>query len=80
MGVQALFLLAFIGQLVAFRQHGNRWLLGSSLLTSLLLFAGYYVVPSGLLLQLSLFGLAACSVWLIIAQCRSANCETSRRS
>ena len=80
MGVQALFLLAFIGQLVAFRQHGNRWLLGSSLLTSLLLFAGYYVVPSSLLLQLSLFGLAACSIWLIIEQRRCANCEASRRS
>jgi hypothetical protein len=34
--VQALFQLALAGQLVAFRQLGNRWLLGLSLLTTLL--------------------------------------------
>ena len=69
-GVQALFLIAFIGQLAAFRQHGNRWLLGLSLLTTLLLFSGYYVVSSSLLLQLSLCGLVISSGWLFIEQRR----------
>jgi mercuric ion transport protein len=68
-GVQALFVIAFIGQLMAFRQHTNRWLLGLSLLTTLLLFTGYYVVPS-ILLQVSLCGLVISSIWLVIEQRR----------
>ena len=77
-GVQALFLIAFIGQLVAFRQLRNRWLLGMSLLTTLLLFSGYYVVPSSLLLQLSLCGLVISSIWLVIEQRRRAGYEAPR--
>jgi len=76
--VQALFLIAFIGQLVAFRQLRNRWLLGMSLLTTLLLFSGYYVVPSSLLLQLSLCGLVISSIWLVIEQRRRAGYEAPR--
>ena len=79
-GVQALYLLAFIGQLVAFRQHENRWLLGLSLLTTLLLFSGYYVVPSSLLLQLSLCGLMISSVWLVVEQRRCAEREATRHT
>jgi mercuric ion transport protein len=79
-GVQALSLIAFIGQLLAFRQHGNPWLLGLSLLTTLLLFIGYYVVPSSTLLQLSLCGLVISSIWLVIEQRRCADCEASRHT
>jgi mercuric ion transport protein len=79
-GVQALFLIAFIGQLVAFRQLGNRWLLGLSVLTTLLLFSGYYVVPSSLLLQLALCGLAVSSVWLVVEQRRCAECKAPLHS
>ena len=73
-GVQALFLMAFVGQLMAFRQHGNRWLLALSFLTTLVLFSGYYVVPSSLLLQLSLCGQVISSIWLVIEQRRCAHC------
>jgi mercuric ion transport protein len=79
-GVQALFLIAFIGQLMAFRQHRNHWLLALSLLTTLLLFSGYYVVASSLLLQLSLCGLVISSLWLVIEQRRCADCEAQRHA
>jgi len=79
-GVQVLYLLAFIGQLIAFRQHGNRWLLGLSVLTTVLLFSGYYLVPSSLLLQVSLCGLVISSVWLVVEQRRCAEREATRHT
>src|SRR5262245_46799870 len=79
-GVQALFLIALIGQVIAFRQHGNRWLLGLSLLTTVLLFSGYYVFPSSLLLQLSLSGLVISSIWLLIEQRRGAESKAPRHT
>src|SRR5215475_3067343 len=57
-GVQVLFVVALIGQIVAYRQYQNRWLLSLSALATVLLLSGYYIVPSSLLLQLSLLGLA----------------------
>jgi mercuric ion transport protein len=80
LGVQALFVLAFIGQLVAFAQHRNRWLLALSVLATLLLFSGYYVVPSSILLQASLLGLAVSSMWLVLEQRRCAQCEAPRQT
>src|SRR5215470_3932850 len=74
-GVQVLFLVALIGQIVAYRQHQNRWLLSLSALATVLLFSGYYIVPSSLLLQLSLLGLAVSSIWLVVEQRRCAKCE-----
>ena len=73
-GVQALFLVAFIGQLVAFRQLRNVWLLALSALATLILFIGYYIAPSSLLLQLALGALVVASVWLIMEQRRCAKC------
>jgi len=67
-GVQILFLLAFVGQLLAFRQHRNRWLFALAASTTVILFVGYYVVPSSALLQLSLLGLVVGSIWLVIEQ------------
>jgi len=52
-GVQVLFVVALIGQIAAYRQHQNRWLLSLSGLSTALLFSGYCIVPSSLLLQLS---------------------------
>ena len=80
LGVQGLFMVAFGGQLFAFRQHRNRWLLALSTLTTLLLFTGYYIVPSSILLQLALAGLVTSSIWLIFEQRRCARCavETPR--
>jgi mercuric ion transport protein len=73
-GAQALFLVAFIGQLLAFRQHRNRWLLTLSALATLVLFTGYYIVPSTMLLLSALAGLVISSIWLIIEQRRCAEC------
>ncbi|HVE89342.1 MAG TPA: MerC family mercury resistance protein [Burkholderiaceae bacterium] len=74
--VQALFALAFIGQIVAFRRHRNSWLLALSAITTGLLFAGYYVVPSSILLQVSLAGLVVASIWLAVELRRCAKCVT----
>jgi mercuric ion transport protein len=73
-GVQALFLLALAGQLLAFRQHRNQWLFALSGVTTALLFVGYYVVPSSVLLQGALLGLVISSIWLIVEQRRYASC------
>ena len=71
-GVQVLFVVALIGQIVAYRQHQNGWLLSLSALVTVLLFSGYYIVPSSLMLQLSLLGLAISSIWLVVEQRRCA--------
>jgi len=44
--------------------------LALSLLTTMLLFSGYYVLQSTILRQLSLCGLAISSIWLIVEQRR----------
>lgn len=75
-GVQGLFLLAFLGQVIAFRRHRNRGLLALSGSTTLLLFVGYYLVPSSILLQISLLGLVVASGWLVVEQRRCASCAT----
>ncbi len=77
LGVQALFVLAWLGQLAAYRRHRNRWLLGFATATTALLFLGYYVVPSTLLLQLSLAALIAGSIWLIVETRRCAKCASA---
>jgi mercuric ion transport protein len=74
LGVQALFVVAFVGQVLAFRVHRNRWLLGLAAATTLTLFVGYYVVPSSILLQIALLGLVVSSVWHVIEVKRCAKC------
>ena len=74
LAVQALFVVVFVGQWVAFRRHRNRWLLSLSAAVTLLVFIGYYVVPSAILLQIALAGLAAASVWLVVELRRCAKC------
>lgn len=74
LGVQALFVLAFIGQMFAFRRHRNRWLLAFSGITTAILFIGYYAVPSSILLQISLAGLVIASIWLAVEVRRCAKC------
>jgi mercuric ion transport protein len=72
--VQALFLLAFVGQVWAYRRHGNRWLLGFSGLVTATLVVGYYVVRSSLLLEIALVGLVVASVWHAVEARRCAKC------
>ena len=74
MGIQVLFGLALLGQVLAFRRHRNRWLFALSIGTTLLMFAAYYLFGSSLLLQISLFGLVTASVWLVIESRRCAKC------
>ena len=74
MGIQVLFGLALLGQVLAYRRHRNRWLLAFVVATTLLMFAAYYIFGSSLLLQISLFGLVAASVWLVIESRRCAKC------
>ena len=78
-GVQVLFALAFVGQVLAFPRHRNRWLLTFSAATTALLFAGYYQFPSSILLQVSLAGLVAASIWLAVESRRCAKCEAQAR-
>jgi mercuric ion transport protein len=74
LAVQALFVLALIGQMFAYRTHRNKWLLSFSIMTTVLLFAGYYVIPSSTLLQISLVGLIAGSIWQVIESRLCAKC------
>lgn len=74
LGVQGLFLIAFIGQYLAFRRHRNRALLALSGAATVSLFTGYYVFPSAILLQAALAGLGVASVWLVVELRRCAKC------
>jgi mercuric ion transport protein len=78
-GVQVLFVLALVGQALAFPRHRNRWLLALSVVTTVLLFVAYYVFPSSTLLQVSLAGLVAASIWLVVESRRCATCEAQAR-
>ena len=78
--VQVLLVFAFIGQILAFRLHHNRWLLALSAITTVLLFVGYYVFPSSILLQVALVGLVAASIWLAVELRRCAKCTTSTKA
>jgi mercuric ion transport protein len=74
-GVQILFVLSLVGQVLAFPRHRNRWLLALSAATTVLLFAAYYLFLSSMLLQVSLAGLVAASIWLVVESRRCAKCE-----
>ena len=74
-GVQILFVLAFVGQMLAFPRHRNRWLLALSAVTTAFLFAAYYLFSSSILLQVSLAGLVVASIWLVVESRRCAKCE-----
>ena len=74
--IQGLFVLASFGQYVAYRKHGNKWVLSLSITATILMFLAYYVIPSSILLQLSLGGLVAASVWQVVESRRCARCAT----
>jgi mercuric ion transport protein len=74
--VQIFFVLALIGQTIAYRKHHNAWILIASILTTVLMFLGYYVIPSSILLQTSLAGLLAVSIWQAVEMKRCARCAT----
>lgn len=76
-GIQIFFILALIGQALAYSRHGNVWLLSLSVAATILLFAAYYVFSSSLLIQLSLVALVVASVWLFVELKRCVKCESS---
>jgi mercuric ion transport protein len=74
LAVQALFVVALIGQIFAYRTHRKWTLVALSGAATATLFAGYYVVPSSTLIQVALAGLVAASVWQIVALKRCEKC------
>ena len=78
-GVQVLFVIALVGQVLAFPRHRNVLLLMFSAVTTALLFAAFYVFPSSTLLQVALGGLVVASVWLAVESRRCATCEARAR-
>jgi len=77
LGVQVLFVLALTGHVVAYGRHRNRWLLALAVAATVGLFAGFYAAASSVLLQLSVAGLVAASVWLALELRRCAVCARS---
>jgi mercuric ion transport protein len=77
LAVQAFFVLALCGQVLAYRSHRNKWLLGLAIFTTALMFLAYYVTPSSILLQIALVGLVAGSVWQVLEARRCAKCAPS---
>jgi hypothetical protein len=49
-------------------------------LATVLLFIGYYIVPSSILLQVALVGLVVASIWLAVELRRCAKCTTSTKA
>ena len=80
LAVQALFVLALAGQGFAYRTHRNKWLLSFSIGTTALMFVAYYVIPSSILLQVSLGCLVVASVWQVIESRRCAKCAAEAPS
>ena len=74
LGIQALFVLALWGQWLAYRSHRNKWLLSLAISNTALMFIAYYVIPSSILLQISLLGLVVASVWHAVEARRCARC------
>lgn len=74
LAVQALFVIALLGQGLAYRSHRNKWLLALAFVTTALMFIAYYVIPSSILLQISLLGLIVASVWQAVEARRCAKC------
>ncbi len=74
-GVQALFILALAGHLLAYPRHRNGWLLALAIGAVLTLFVAYYALSSSVLLQIALGCLVAASVWLAIELRRCASCR-----
>ena len=50
LAVQALFVVALVGQGLAYRSHRNKWLVSLAIVTTALMFVAYYVIPSSILL------------------------------
>ena len=74
LGVQALYVIALVGQGLAYRSHRNKWLLSLAVGNTALMFIAYYVIPSSILLQISLLGLVAASIWQVVEARRCAKC------
>ncbi len=73
-GAQVLVLIALAGQLIAYRRLGNLPVLVFSVTSTVIFFASLYVVVSEVLSYVSLAGIVAASVWLVIAERRGVRC------
>jgi hypothetical protein len=68
---------AWAGHVAAWRRHRKRVLLALATAATALLYVGYFVAGSPLLMQGSLVALAGASVWLGFELRRCARCEQS---
>lgn len=68
---------AWAGHVAAYRRHRRRALLAAATAATVLLYVGYFVAGSPLLMQSSLVALAGASVWLALELRRCARCAQS---
>ncbi|GAB4473903.1 MAG: hypothetical protein OHK0044_18330 [Burkholderiaceae bacterium] len=71
---------AWAGHAAMYRRHRRRALLALATAATVLLYVGYFVAGSSLLMQASLVALAAASVWLAFELRRCARCAQSALS
>lgn len=75
--VLALAAAAWAGHVATYRRHRKRVLLALATAATALLYVGYFVAGSSLLMQASLIALAGASVWLAFELRRCARCAQS---
>lgn len=68
---------AWAGHVATYRRHRKRVLLALATAATALLYVGYFVAGSPLLMQASLVALAGASVWLAFELRRCARCAQS---
>ena len=73
-GVQMLFVVATIGQVLSYRTHRNKLLAALSVAATATMFIAYYVIPSSTLLQIALGALVVASIWQVIEVKRCVKC------
>ncbi len=71
---------AWAGHVATYRRHGKRVLLALATAATALLYVGYFVAGSSLLMQGALVALAGASVWLGFELRRCARCAQSAPS
>ena len=73
-GIQAMAVLALIGNLIAYRQHYHRGPLAVSVGAAAVIFVAYHSSYHVSLVYIGLFGLMVAAVWNVIAKRGRADC------
>lgn len=72
-----LIVLALIGHVISYQKVPNRILLGLAIISAALFFIALYVFVSEILAYISLAGLAAATIWMIVERRRCDRCVIS---